>query len=562
MTESIDAPSEVSERRDHKKKKHSSRHRKTVPPPPPGADLHDGGLDARVSGVPGSTPGCTAGAYATELDAEGAGAVSVASCFPEQAAAAREWLEANGSAMVLSLLLARWGPAPCAMDQLNRWLIRRVGRKCAEGTEEGRADMAALAVEAVRELRALPAVADAARLYRAVPWSAMGRSAPGLSEFCEESNIVWPTFTSLVRSEERARDMLRAEGGFLYIVEATQARDVTALAPVQSGADEIMLEPNSEFTITGNEQQGNVFVVGMRQNYPSTRPIMRDVEPRKHRHRHRQSRVGSVTSCPVGPTDGTTTGTTSSTSNTSTSTSGTSTTGTTSSDARAPAMPVIVKAPPSPAVPPALAASSRAAFGAGAGAGSPGASPVAGLFRSSARLGGAHASRRAPLHAQKPVRRVHTSCNKADLTMTMWSVGKGYLAVHSVGCRDASKVLHLHTPAWTTVVPAPAPPSPEAAHPEEADADVAVPHPAAHEAEAGASEAAHEHGRACSESSDDLLVGLTSDPGYGTMLFAPNAAPTFCVSGDSTAMTTVAGITPPVLLSRIRRGTWDKPCCC
>lgn len=136
--------------------------------------------------------------------------------------------------------------------------------------------------------------------------------------------------------------------------------------------------------------------------------------------------------------------------------------------------------------------------------------------------------------------------------MTMWSVGKGYLAVHSVSCRDASKVLRLPQPAWTTVVPAPPAPAPQEQQPE-AHAEQEE----AHEA----SEGAHEHRRACSESSDDMLVGLTSDPGYGTMLFAPNAAPTFCVGSDSAALTTVAGITPSVLLSRIRRGTWDRPCC-
>ena len=179
------------------------------------------------------------------------------------------------------------------------------------------------------------------------------------------------------------------------------------------------------------------------------------------------------------------------------------------------------------------------------------------MFRSSVRLsvGGAHAPRRAPMHPPRPVHRVHTGA-KADLTMTMWSVGKGYLAVHSVGCRDASKVLRLATPAWTTVVPAPAPaqePAPEL--------PVAATPVAASAHDAGASEGAREHRRVCSESSDDMLVGLTSDPGYGSMLFAPNAAPTFCVSSDSATMTTVSGIAPAVLLSRIRRGTWDQPSC-
>ena len=79
--------------------------------------------------------------------------------------------------------------------------------------------MASFAAEAIKCLRSLPTLPEATKLYRAVPWKAMGKLAPGMSEFCEESNIVWPTFTSLIRSEKRARELLKDEGGFWYVIE-------------------------------------------------------------------------------------------------------------------------------------------------------------------------------------------------------------------------------------------------------------------------------------------------------------------------------------------------------
>jgi len=540
-----ESPSESERsRKDHKRKKHASRkgHR-LVATAPPGATKGEGGLDARMFGVPGSTPGCTAGAYATEIDPDNLPEVDFAACFPDLAEAGKDWLAANQGVLTLSLLMSKWGPEPCVMDRVNKWLIRRVGRKCAEGTEEGRKDMAALAADAIKDLRALPVVTEATKLYRAVPWKAMGKLAPGLSEFEEESNIVWPTFTSLVKSEKRARDLLKDEGGFLYVIEATQARDVTALAPVQSGADEIMLEPNSQFVITSNENQGKIFVVGMKQEFPSLRPIMKEVDltRKHHHHHHRHTRAGSVTALvsPVPALPST----------------AESPTSVVVGDSQR-ATPVIVKAPPSPAV-----------FATGSKRGSISINNTqVGMRPSSSRLSlpSFYGSRRGSIRQpdMRPIHRSHAAL-KTDV-MTMWSAGKGYLSIKSVACRDKNKVLKLKKqPDWVTAKPAAA-----TEEGEDSKATEEVPSPSkSPESEAlrkkiptvaGADDGSDDESPALSsgsESSDDLLVGLCADPGYGSMILAPNSAPTYIVTVGSADFRTIAGIAPSVLLNRVHRGS-------
>lgn len=255
---------------------------KDVTPPPEVAK--DGGLSSRIFGVPGSTPGCTAGAYSRPFDSTELPDISFKTCFPDHYTLAKKWFT-DEHPKSLQLLLTSFGPAPSIADVVNKWLIRRVGRKCAEGTEEGRKDMEAFCVDAVKRLRKLPT--STMTLYRPVPWSAMGKSAPGLSEFEEEFNIVWPTFTSLTRNVKYAKELFKEEGGILFVVTTDQARDVTdaSLAPTDNG--EYMLEPNSCFTITKNENQGKLFVVEMKQNYPSLRPILSEAASKpEHHHSH------------------------------------------------------------------------------------------------------------------------------------------------------------------------------------------------------------------------------------------------------------------------------------
>jgi len=543
-----ESPSESERsRKDHKKKKHSSRkEHRTVPTAPPGSTKGDGGLDSRMFGVPGSTPGCTAGAYATEIDPDNLPEIDFASCFPELAESGKDWLAQNQGVLTLSLLLSKWGPEPCVMDRVNKWLIRRVGRKCAEGTEEGRKDIAAFVAEAIKDLRLLPPIAEATQLYRAVPWKAMGKLAPGLSEFEEESNIVWPTFTSLVKSEKRARDLLKDEGGFLYVIEAKQARDVTALAPVQSGADEIMLEPNSQFVITSNENQDKIFVVHMRQEYPSLRPIMKDVDltRKHHHHHHRHNRAGSITSS-LSPTPNASASGSSPPSDSTSVVNGDGTRVT----------PVIVKAPPSPAVYANAATGKRGSISISTSS--------IGFRTASSRLSlpAFHNSRRGSIRTadMKPVHRSHASL-KSD-AMTMWSAGKGYLCIKSVACREKSKVFKLkNQPDWVTAKPVPpedeTPTSPEAtdipSSPEPLSLRKKIPTISTVE-EVSDSESPCVSRSDSTSTDDDLLVGV-SDPGYGTMILYPNSAPTYIIAGGSNNFTTIGGLAPAVLLGRVQRG--------
>jgi len=530
-----ESPSESERsRKDHKKKKHSSRkdHR-SVASAPPGSTKGEGGLDSRMFGIPGSTPGCTAGAYATPIEPDDLPDIDFASCFPEHNEVGKEWFAANQGVLTLSIILAKFGPEPCMMDRINKWLLRRVGRKCADGTEEGRKDMAAVVADAIKDLRSLPPITEATKLYRAVPWKAMGKLAPGVSEFEEENNIVWPTFTSLVTSEKRARDLLKDEGGFLYVIEATQARDVTALVPVQSGADEIMLEPNSQFVITGNSNEDKVFVVSMKQQFPSLRPIMKEVDlsRKHHHHHHRHNRAGSISSAaspaPVMPE---------------------SPSIVFSGDGQR-STPVIVKAPPSPAI-----------FATPMKRGSL-SLPGSGLRQGGSRVNLASfcGSRRGSIRTDtRPKHRTHAAL-KSD-GMTMWSAGKGYLTVKSVACREKAKVFKLKKqPDWVNARPlaavgegtegdsaTPGLETPSSADPETMRKKIPTMPDDLSDTETPALSSA-------SDSTDDLLVGLCTDPGVGTMILAPTAAPTFIVTGGTADFRILAGITPSVLFNRINR---------
>ena len=445
---------EHKKRHEHHRDKGSSGAAAPVTQPP--EPSIDGGFASRIQGVPGSTPGCTAGAYATPLEPDDLPSVSVKKCFPDHYALGRRWI-ADFRPKSLQLLLVKFGPAPSIADIMNQWLIRRVGRKCAEGTEEGRKDMAAFAVDAIKRLRKLPPCK--VTLYRAVPWSAMGKSAPGEAEFCEDCNIVWPVFATLTKSEARARELLREEGGFLYVVEASQARDVTALAPVRSGEVEYMLEPNSEFTITLNERQDRVFVVGMRQNFPSTRPIMRDVELHKHRHRHVPSDAADATGTPTAhtltqppalpqqplnpATAGTDTGLPRSPRPTAASVAGigviTPTKWSTPSASPLPGSRASAAALPGLQFPSSPSTTGIASSSASAGSSSP--------SRFGSRLSMV-SPRSTGRWAQRPVHRVQVTPQRSPMTITMWSAARAYVKVFSCRVRDQSKVLHPEKPAW------------------------------------------------------------------------------------------------------------------
>jgi len=193
--------------------------------------------------------------------------------------------------------------------------------------------------------------------------------------------------------------------------------------------DEIMLEPNSQFVITGNTNEGKIFVVTMKQEFPSLKPIMKDVDLNRkhHHHHHRHNRAGSITAA-VSPV---------------------------------PALPdspsvvigdnqrstpVIVKAPPSPAV---FATPKRGSVSIQA--------PGSGL-RSSSRMSlpSFYNSRRGSIRADnRPKHRTHAQL-KSDGGMTVWSVGKSVLVVKSAACRDKSKVFKLKKqPDWVTAKPVP-----------------------------------------------------------------------------------------------------------
>jgi len=325
--------------------------------------------------------------------------------------------------------------------------------------------------------------------------------------------------------------LLKDEGGFLYIIEATQARDVTALAPVQSGADEIMLEPNSQFVITSNNNEGKIFVVCMKQEFPSLRPIMKEVDltRKHHHHHHRHNRAGSITA-PMSPVPATPIPESPST-------------------LMCSPTPVIIKAPPSPAV-----FAKRGSVSVS--------TPQSGLRPSSSRLSmpSFHSSRRGSIRAvdMKPIHRSHAIL-KSENAMTMWSAGKAYLTVKSVACRDKTKVFKLkNQPEWATSKPTPTKSPEPAVDPSDVASTSNSPQPnklrkkipvlPEHDSDSDSPPLS-----SASDSTDDLLVGICADPGYGTMILAPNTAPTYIITAGSADFRTICGMTPNVLLNRIHR---------
>jgi len=403
---------------DHKKK-HEHKKKSTSLPPDM---LPDGGLNSRIHGVPGSTPGCTAGAYAKTLDPENLPEISLKTCFPDHYALAKKWL-GDVRPKSLQLLLTAFGPQPTVADIVNKWLIRRVGRKCIEGTEEGRKDMEAFCVDVIKRLRKLPTCSE--KLYRAVPWSAMGKSAPGLSEFEEETNIVWPIFASLTKSESRSRDMLKTEGGILFVVTTDQARDVTDIASVHQDDGEFMLEPNSVFTITGNKQEDKIFVVEMKQNMPSMRPIMKEIEEHKHHH-HEAKRSASADPAdsslmiPVSPVS-------------------------TKPERSATIVTPVMRRVPSMSATPITRKNSLTVLTEPNSSSQPGSPRFA---RSSSRLAIGQSPRGPMRVLSKPAHRVQPG--NLSNTMTMWSAARGYIKILSCNSRGSNHIVKSYTPSWAS----------------------------------------------------------------------------------------------------------------
>jgi len=497
---------------EHKKKHEHKKKSLSLPP----NVLPDGGLKSRIHGVPGSTPGCTAGAYAKTLDPENLPDITLKTCFPEQYAVAKKWL-GDVHPKTLQLLLAGFGPEPTIADIVNKWLIRRVGRKCIEGTEEGRKDLEAFCVDLIKRLRKLPPVAM--KLYRAVPWSAMGKSAPGLSEFEEETNIVWPTFTSLVKNEKFAKDMLKEEGGILFVVDAEQARDVSeyAVAAPDMTETEYLLEPNSVFTISANKHEDKIFVVEMKQTFPSVRPIMKEVEERKHHHHH--DSVRGVNSDPV--------------------------------DCISPPMspslskgdrsstvitPVIRRVPTMSATP--ISRKNSLPVLEGFSSSTPG-SPRS-FARSSSRL----AIPMSPHGKTRPKHRVQVSTHTPS--MTMWSAARGYIKVLSSQSRKKVKPL---TPSWATDKPKEEKKEEEETKQEEGENEPDKKkdkEKKKKKKEKKEKEKEEDSGLSVEttkvDTADDKSPLSPTTPGFGTMVLCPYAAPTYIIDDRTVDMQTLGGI--------------------
>jgi len=525
-----------SEHSEHKKKHDHKKKGATLPP----GVFPDGGLNSRMHGVPGSTPGCTAGAYAKTLDPENLPDITLKTCFPDQFLVAKKWIS-DVRPKSLQLLLTGFEPAPTIADVVNKWLIRRVGRKCIEGTEEGRKDMEAFCVDVLKRLRKLPTCFI--KLYRAVPWSAMGKSAPGLAEFEEETNIVWPTFTSLTKSESRARELFKDEGGILFVVTTDQAHDVTEIASVHQEEGEFMLEPNSCFTITQNKQEDKVFVVEMKQ-VASMRPIMKEIEDRKHHHRHESGRSSSADpsdsfQAPNSPVQNKT-------------------------ERSATIVTPVLRRVPSLTNSPNARKNSLSVLDSNSSLSTPN-SPRA-FPRSSSRLTVLQSPRGPARMLNRPAHRVQLSNHQTS--MTMWSAARGYIKVLS--CNSRGHPVKAFTPDWASGKPKEKPKeetdegSKEEEPKEEKEGDKDD-----HDDEKEGKKDKKKKDKKKKKDSDpatsqgnsfdDLSISVEVEdrgdyddstrppvspttPGYGTMALYPNAAPDYIIDDRTVDWQTLGGI--------------------
>jgi len=223
----------------------------------------------------------------------------------------------------------------------------------------------------------------------------------------------------LTKSESRARELFKTEGGILFIVETDQARDVTDVASVHQEDGEFMLEPNSCFTITANKQEEKVFVVEMKQNFPPVRPIMKTVVEHKSHHRHDSlrsdaSEASSQLAQPITPTKG---------------------------ERSATVVTPVLRLTPSATNTPLGRKNSLPVLGDG------GSAPGSPRFtRSSSRLAFPQSPSKS---TPKPRHRIQVSNHQT--TMTMWSAARGYIKVLSTQSRG--KTVKSYVPRWASGEP-------------------------------------------------------------------------------------------------------------
>jgi len=499
---------------DEKKKEHTKKNKYAAAfsSLPSGLSCSRDDFALRMANVPGSSPGCTAGAYSnpyTLADAQGDSDVGAAlsEALPSiDSQKLRDWASDNVSSPLV--LLGCAGKDKSVWAAVNAHLVKRVRRKDDSLAAQR---MGTFVCDCVSALRSVPTFPKTT-LYRAVPNSAMGYDAPSRDEFGEDCNIVWPVFSALTPDEKAARSVL-SEGGFLFQIETERARDVASFVEGCKSGEEFWLEPNAEFLITSSGADSSnsaIFVVQCKQNWPSARPIAGDL-PEKFRKGRKISRQRSGSTL------------------------------STSSDIPLPgdkekdkserdAVKVVVR----------VASEAAVSGGASRGDGSSGA-----LFSGSSRSSG----RRGTFggRGKRPTHRVQCAgLGMKGVSMTVWTAVKGNVRVKSVKCREDDKVIDdKEKPSWAHLAERDI--EKEKAEEEERKK--------AEKAEAEKKKKkAEEAEKKKREEREKEKEEEKKKPGFGSMSLFPNELPTAIITQDAIDSTILGAVDAESARSRAQKG--------
>eukprot|EP01106_Pelomyxa_sp_JSP_P008950 TRINITY_DN2456_c0_g1_i2.p1 TRINITY_DN2456_c0_g1~~TRINITY_DN2456_c0_g1_i2.p1 ORF type:complete len:276 (-),score=42.39 TRINITY_DN2456_c0_g1_i2:332-1159(-) len=91
--------------------------------------------------------------------------------------------------------------------------------------------------------------------------------------YTKGKRVVWNSFTSCSKTELAAKKFMKDPlNGVFFFIDSEEGRQVGKLTPYPE-EDEILLEPSSEFEVTGLLPIANSFIVTMKQ-LPSRRPLL------------------------------------------------------------------------------------------------------------------------------------------------------------------------------------------------------------------------------------------------------------------------------------------------
>ena len=136
----------------------------------------------------------------------------------------------------------------------------------------------------VTAVRSLPKYPPGEMLYRGIDGKFFKQE-----DYSKGSHVVWHSFTSCSKSESQAKSFMKVSSffdwkaikpqinkdpktGVFFFIQATEGRIIGRLTPFPQ-EEEVLFEPDSEFTVSGSVRLGDYWVVNMEQ-VPTTNLVV------------------------------------------------------------------------------------------------------------------------------------------------------------------------------------------------------------------------------------------------------------------------------------------------